>query len=96
MKTLILLLLPALVNAQSQKLNYNWRKISGPGQYKIVSPHSAHTSVTNLTVGVYQFELKVTNAKGLSSRDTMMVTVKPPVNGIASKKFIGSAQLASN
>jgi hypothetical protein len=96
MKTLILLVLPAFVTAQSQNLKYSWRKISGPNQYKIVSPHTAHTNVTNLTVGVYQFELTVTNIKGLSARDTMMVTVKPPASFIANKKFSGSAQLASN
>jgi len=86
MKFIIFLLLPVfgksqlLSNTQQQPLKYEWRKISGPSQYKIVSPTLAHTNVTNLVEGVYQFELKVTNRYGLSSRDTMVLTVKPPVN----------------
>lgn len=65
---------------QQQTLKYEWRKISGPSQYKIESPAAAHTNVTNLVEGVYQFELKVTNRYGLSSTDTMVLTVKPPDN----------------
>jgi hypothetical protein len=74
MRFLMFLLLPLFANSQS--LKYQWRKISGPSQYKIVSPNSAVTSVTNLEAGIYRFELKVTNARGLSSRDTMTLTVK--------------------
>lgn len=95
MKFIIFLLLPVfgksqlLSNTQQQPLKYEWRKISGPSQYKIVSPTLALTSVTNLVEGIYQFELKVTNRYGLSSRDTMVLTVKPPDNN-------GSIQQSSN
>jgi hypothetical protein len=96
MKLLIsfIFLFPVFINAQSQNLKYSWRKISGPSQYRIVSPHSAHTSVTDLTVGVYQFELKVTNAKGLFALDTMKVTVNAPQQ-MGSRKVSAVAQLAS-
>jgi hypothetical protein len=86
MKFIIFLLLPIFgksqspSNTQQQPLKYEWRKISGPSQYKIVSPTLALTNVTNLVEGVYQFELKVTNRYGLSSRDTMVLTVKPQDN----------------
>ena len=96
MKTFILLLLmaPALSKAQSQHLKYSWRKISGPSQYRIVSPNAAHTNVTDLAAGVYQFELKVTNAKGLYAVDTMKVTVNA-AQQFGSRRITGTAQLAS-
>jgi len=79
LKFLVLLLIPLVGKAQSQpSLKYQWRKISGPSQFRIVSPHSAVTDVTNLVEGVYKFELKVTNNLGLSSRDTMTLTVNAP------------------
>lgn len=75
---LIILILPLLGRSQSQTLKYQWRKISGPSQYRIISPNSATTDVTDLAVGIYKFELKVTNSRGLSARDTMTLTVNPP------------------
>ena len=63
-------------NLQSPTLKYQWRKISGPSHYIIVTPNAPTTAVTDLEAGVYQFELMVTNSRGLSSRDTMRLTVK--------------------
>ena len=80
MKLIILLLLPLLGNTQSKNLKYEWTKISGPSQFKIVSPDSAITQITNLVAGIYQFELKVTNSFNLSARDTMVLTVSPLIN----------------
>lgn len=80
MKFILFLLLPVFGNGQSKTLKYEWRKISGPSQYKIESPKTAVTQVTQLVAGVYRFELKVTNAYNLSARDTMTLTVKPGVN----------------
>ena len=63
-----------------------WRKISGPASFNINNTVTAKTSVKSLTAGVYQFELKVTDNKGLSAKDTMQVVVndqtqpnRPPV-----------------
>ncbi len=84
MKFILFLLLP-LLNTQPKPLKYEWRKISGPAQYRIISPKSAVTDITDLVAGVYQFELKVTNSKGLSSRDTMLLTVNPPMNKAVGK-----------
>ncbi|HYM93798.1 MAG TPA: hypothetical protein VET23_06645 [Chitinophagaceae bacterium] len=87
MKLIIfLLLLPLfghtqlLTNPLLPVLKYEWRKISGPSQFRIESPASAVTEITNLEAGVYQFELKVTNSHGLSARDTMVLTVNPLLN----------------
>jgi len=54
---------------------WQWTKLSGPASSKIVSAIAAITLVSNLKVGVYQFELKVTDADGMIDRDTMIVTV---------------------
>ena len=57
---------------------YAWTKISGPSTFNIADANAVQTHVTNLTEGVYQFELKVTDAGGLFSKDTMQVTVNAP------------------
>jgi hypothetical protein len=90
MKLIIFLLLPFFgysqlqtnspIQSQEKTLKYEWRKISGPLQFKIESPGSAVTQITNLEEGIYQFELKVTNSYGLFARDTMVLTVKPLFN----------------
>jgi len=55
--------------------SYLWTKIYGPASFNINNPTSATTVVKNIAVGIYRFELKVTDDKGLSAKDTMMVTV---------------------
>jgi hypothetical protein len=54
---------------------WKWTKIAGPASFTIVSATAASTTVKNLKVGVYQFELKVTDDKGASAKDTVMITV---------------------
>ena len=60
--------------------SYLWTKISGPSSFTIANANSVQTQVTNLVEGVYEFELKVTDARGLFDRDTVQVpvTVWPP------------------
>ena len=55
--------------------SYFWRKIAGPFSYYIDDPRAVQTKVASLAEGVYQFELTVTDAAGLSSRDTVSVSV---------------------
>ncbi len=62
---------------------YSWAKISGPSSFTIVNSNSVQTQVTNLVEGVYQFELKVTDAGGLSSKDTVQITVSAPLLPVA-------------
>ncbi len=59
-----------------------WRKISGPTTFTITNTTAATTSVTNLTQGVYQFELRVTDNSGATDTDTLQVTVNPAANQV--------------
>lgn len=70
---------PLWGTAQLKPLKYEWRKIYGPSQFVIHSPNSPVTKLSNLVAGIYWFELKVTNNNHLFTRDTMIVTVNPPV-----------------
>jgi len=56
--------------------SYKWTKISGPPSFNIVNADAAQTLVENLIQGVYEFELQVTDAEGLFSKDTMTIMGK--------------------
>ncbi|HEX5653626.1 MAG TPA: PKD domain-containing protein, partial [Chitinophagaceae bacterium] len=56
---------------------YAWTIISGPTSSNIANTNTVQTALTNLIQGVYQVELKVTDAGGLFSQDTLQVTVNP-------------------
>ena len=56
-------------------ISYIWTKISGPSSSTIVNANIVQTQVQNLVEGVYQFEVKVTDAGGLSAKDTIQVLV---------------------
>jgi hypothetical protein len=56
-------------------ITYKWSNISGPSTANIDSANEVVTQVSGLVQGVYQFELSVTDAGGLFSKDTMNVTV---------------------
>ncbi|MEP7373100.1 MAG: PKD domain-containing protein [Chitinophagaceae bacterium] len=58
--------------------SYEWTKISGPISYSISNSKAAQTQVITLGPGTYFFELKVTDAGGLFSKDTVQVTVDEP------------------
>jgi len=55
---------------------YLWTKVSGPSSYLMDRSDSVHAQVTNATEGVYFFELLVTDAAGLSDRDTVKIIVE--------------------
>jgi hypothetical protein len=55
--------------------SYLWTKISGPAVFVIANDFDSLTQVSNLTEGIYEFELVVTDAGGLKSKDTVQVTV---------------------
>jgi major membrane immunogen (membrane-anchored lipoprotein) len=55
--------------------SYSWSEISGPSTATISGSNSATIKVRNLIEGTYQFELKVTDDKGATGRDTVNVTV---------------------
>jgi N-acetylneuraminic acid mutarotase len=60
---------------------WKWTKIAGPASVTIANANAVTTQVSNLIQGVYQFELKVTDAGGLFSKDTIQIFVNP-VSGI--------------
>ena len=60
--------------------SYNWVKIAGPVEGIIASPNSGNTSIYNLVQGVYKFELMVQDDKGLTSKDSVEITVNAAVN----------------
>jgi hypothetical protein len=59
--------------------SYQWTKISGPSSFTVVTPTAVQTTVSNLVVGIYKFELKVTDNGGLTDKDTIQVIVNPVV-----------------
>jgi hypothetical protein len=75
---------------------YQWTKINGPTSFSITHADSAKTQVTNLFEGVYQFELKVTDAYGLFGKDTVTVTVNDFYDVyVAGFRYIGTASVAT-
>lgn len=57
-------------------LTFQWKKISGPVSFFIQNPTFKSTKLTSLEIGVYQFELTVTDRPGLSAKDTVTITVQ--------------------
>jgi hypothetical protein len=55
--------------------SFVWTKVSGPAPFNITNANAVQPQVTGLVQGVYQFELKVTDAGGLLSKDTVQLTV---------------------
>ena len=53
----------------------SWSKISGPSSFLIETPNSLGTRVSNLQIGVYQFEVFLQDTAGLTDRDTCTVIV---------------------
>lgn len=59
---------------------YAWVKLTGPVQFNIGNAGAASTTLSNLVQGTYTFELTVTDNGGLTSRDTVSVTVNSNPN----------------
>ena len=54
---------------------YAWTQLSGPGQSVITNATLSIASVSDLTTGIYLFELKVTDNNGATSTKVIKVTV---------------------
>ncbi|MET0462280.1 MAG: PKD domain-containing protein, partial [Chitinophagaceae bacterium] len=67
-------------DADDLLLTYKWTKVSGPGQFNILTPTLPVTVINNLVAGIYQFELAVTDGKNATGKDTVTITVVSPVN----------------
>ena len=59
--------------------SYKWLKISGPVSSNIVNATSSITVVKTLMMGIYKFELTVTDNGGLSAKDTVQIIVDNPL-----------------
>lgn len=55
--------------------SYRWRKISGPASFTIADSTAANTTLTNLSPGIYQFELRVTDNGGAVGTDNIIINV---------------------
>ncbi|CAN5430989.1 hypothetical protein BH11BAC3_BH11BAC3_06110 [soil metagenome] len=60
--------------------DYTWAQITGPTTAVISSPVSASSAINNLSAGIYEFELSVTDNTGAISKDTVSITVSPVAN----------------
>ncbi|MEO6719053.1 MAG: tandem-95 repeat protein, partial [Ferruginibacter sp.] len=69
-------------DADGTVTGYSWVKISGPTGGTVGSPNNAATAVTGLIQGVYQYQLTVTDNKGLTGKDTVLITVNPIHNDV--------------
>ncbi len=69
----------ASTDPENKTLTYLWSYVSGPTPYSFADPAAVKTTVTGLAEGVYQFQLQVTDAGGLTAKDIVTVTVKPVV-----------------
>ena len=58
--------------------SYNWKRITDSTSFIIQDTTSAQTTVTNLSLGEYHFELTVTDSKGATAKDTCSVLVLAP------------------
>ncbi len=70
-------------NAAGGALTYAWQQVSGPSSFNLSGQATANAAVNNLTQGVYQVKLIVTNAQGLSAEDIVSITVAPAALPVA-------------
>jgi hypothetical protein len=62
-------------DADSNIIDYQWSKIDGPSEVNITNSNAISTEVNNFELGFYHFVLRVTDAGGLFSQDTVEVAV---------------------
>lgn len=72
--------------------SYQWTKIAGPSSYSITNTNTIKTEVNNLVEGVYQFELKVSDADGLFARDTIQVTLNQLASNSSVDIYVAGAE----
>jgi hypothetical protein len=54
-------------------VSYTWTKIAGPAQFTLSNANSAKAKITNLAIGTYTFQLRVTSSTGLIASDTINI-----------------------
>lgn len=74
-------------NSTGSIVSYAWSWLLQPAgsTAQIAAPTSAHTGLTDLTIGQYQLLLKITDTEGNQAQDTLNITVNqdplPPYGG---------------
>jgi hypothetical protein len=77
-------------------VSYQWTILSGPAGAAIVQPDSVTTVIGNLSAGVYQVRLQVTDDSNMVGLDTVSITVtspainQPPLVTVGSNQTIAS------
>ncbi len=77
-------------DANNNISSYLWTKISGPASFNIVNANVVQTQLTNLVEGIFLFQLRVTDAGGLFSMDTVQVSVMRQNNSLIDVYVSGS------
>ena len=65
----------ASVDPDGSIVSYSWRKIQGPAGSSFTSTNIASPAVSGLARGQHEFELTITDNRGASSTDRVLVTV---------------------
>ncbi|MEO7990609.1 MAG: PKD domain-containing protein [Chryseolinea sp.] len=60
--------------------SFSWIQQSGPSASTLTTPTQTSTQINNLIEGVYTFEFKVTDNKGATGSDLVIITVFPAAN----------------
>lgn len=60
-------------------LSYAWSKVNGPTAFTITGANTTNPTVSNLTAGIYQVQLAVTNAAGVTNTDVVNISVNLPL-----------------
>ena len=55
---------------------YTWKQTKGPKKLTMSNGNTSIATLTNLVKWTYTFELKVKDSRSLSSRDTVVITIK--------------------
>jgi Right handed beta helix region/Secretion system C-terminal sorting domain len=81
-------------DADGTVVSYLWSKVSGPSSGVIASTNSATTAINNLTQGIYEYKLAITDNGGLTAEDIVTITVNPAlgVANVAPSVSAGSNQ----
>ncbi|MEO8822158.1 MAG: T9SS type A sorting domain-containing protein [Ginsengibacter sp.] len=81
-------------DADGSVVSYSWSQVSGPSTATLINTSSAQAGASNLVVGVYQFQLQVTDNQGATGTAVLKVTVNsenpnvPPVANVGTNRQI--------
>jgi hypothetical protein len=68
--------------------SYSWTKITGPLAYTFSETNIASPIVSNLSAGIYEFELKVTDNNGGIDKDTVKATINNNISAGSQRVLI--------